>query len=150
MATQFFGQWLMEKGLVRNDALLEALDYQQQTNLPLGALAVEKQYLSAAQAKSINTEQQRTDRRFGEIAVDKGLLTDAQVDEILQAQRERRVMLGEVLVTKGFLTRDDLERELRAYQQAQREHEAAVHLGLEGVPHPEVVRPFLDTTLKLF
>ncbi len=150
MVAKFFGQWLLEKGAISREDLLAALDLQKRNNLSLGQLAVECDYLTPAQAQSINMEQQRKDRRFGEIATERGLLSDEQVDELLAAQKKRKVFLGQALVNEGALSESSLQAELKAFEQAQREHEVEVKADFESLPHAVTVKAFMETSMVLF
>lgn len=150
MAARFFGQYLLERGLITREGLLDALEYQKRINLPLGALAIEKKYLTPEQVRNIHAEQQRTDKKFGEIAVEKKLLTKAQLDNILKSQAERWVFLGEALVAKNHLSHEQLDQELRAYRKEQEKDKAVIEADLGTLPHREVVEDFLDISIKLF
>ena len=81
---QFFGQYLLSKGLISAQALADALAFQQSVNIPLGALALSKGLLSEKQVLHVHTEQRRSDRMFGEIAVLKGFISRQQLDELLR------------------------------------------------------------------
>lgn len=115
MAAKFFGQFLLEKGLISSAQLLRALDLQRGSNPVLGELAVEHGMLTGAQAKVINERQRREDRRFGDLAQSMGLLTGDEVTRLLDEQKARRKLFGEILVEEGFIARDVLEAALREH-----------------------------------
>jgi hypothetical protein len=116
MAAKFFGQFLLEKGVLDAAQLLRALDVQRASNPALGEIAVARGMLTEAQAQSINERQRREDRRFGDIAQSMGLLTDGEVGQLLDEQKSRRKLFGEILVEEGMLDRERLEAELRLHQ----------------------------------
>lgn len=115
MAAKFFGQFLLEKGVIDAQQLLRALEIQRVSNPALGELACERGMLTADQAMAINERQRREDKRFGDLAQAMGLLTGDEVNILLDAQKSRRKMFGEILVEEGFLTRDQLDAELRSH-----------------------------------
>ena len=115
MAAKFFGQFLLEKGVIDAAQLLRALEIQRVSNPALGEIACEKGMLTADQALAINERQRREDRRFGDIAQSMGLLTADEVGVLLDAQKSRRKLFGEILVEEGFLDRERLESELRIH-----------------------------------
>lgn len=116
MNTKFFGQFLLEKGLINREQLLEALDEQRRSSPLLGDLAVEEGLIDQNQAEKINQEQRRQDKRFGDIAVSMGLLTDAQVGELLATQKSKRKYFGEILVSLGHLNNEDVDKYLAAHK----------------------------------
>ena len=113
MAAKFFGQFLLEKGVIDAQQLLRALEIQRVSNPALGELACEKGMLTADQAQVINERQRREDKRFGDLAQSMGLLTADEVGVLLDEQKSRRKLFGEILVEEGFLDRERLEAELR-------------------------------------
>ena len=115
MAAKFFGQFLLEKGVIDAAQLLRALEIQRVSNPALGEIACEKGMLTADQALAINERQRREDRRFGDIAQSMGLLTADEVGVLLDAQKTRRKLFGEILVEEAFLDRERLESELRIH-----------------------------------
>lgn len=149
MSAKFIGQFLLEKGLITREALLEATEHQQRVNLPLGALAVAKGLLSEANAEAINLEQQRTDKRFGEIAIARNLLNSQQLDELLRVQKVERVFLGEILVERGHISLEKFEAELVLFKEMQEWSAELVKVDLHTLPHREVIEDFLDVTLKI-
>ena len=115
MAAKFFGQFLLEKGVIDAAQLLRALEVQRTSNPALGELACEKGMLTADQAQAINERQRREDRRFGDIAQSMGLLTSDEVGQLLDEQKARRKLFGEILIEEGFVDRARLDEELRLH-----------------------------------
>ncbi|GAB2515610.1 chemotaxis protein CheX [Lysobacter humi (ex Lee et al. 2017)] len=115
MAAKFFGQFLLEKGVIDAAQLLRALDVQRESNPALGELACARGMLTADQAQAINERQRREDKRFGDIAQSMGLLTGDEVGQLLDEQKSRRKLFGEILVEEGMLSRERLEDELRQH-----------------------------------
>ncbi|RNC78882.1 chemotaxis protein CheX [Piscirickettsia salmonis] len=150
MAANFFGQWLLERGLITPEALIDAVEYQKKHNISLGEVAIEKSWLTENQVASINAEQQRSDRKFGEIATDLKLINDEQVQELLNTQKARRIFFGEALLALGHIQQDVLDKEIQAHKKAQEEHEELLKANLDNIPEAIAVKAMLDHTLKMF
>lgn len=149
MAAKFFGQFLLERGVIDATQLLAALEAQRASNPMLGELAQAQGLLSAAQAQEINTRQRREDRRFGDIAQELGLLTAAQVDLLLEQQKARRKLFGEILVEQGTLDRATLEAELAAHQADRAEALSALEDRLDGHPLRAMAEGTIATCTRL-
>ncbi|TBR11226.1 MAG: chemotaxis protein CheX [Lysobacter sp.] len=115
MSAKFFGQFLLEKGVIDAAQLLRALEIQRTSNPALGELACARGMLTEHQAQAINERQRREDKRFGDIAQSMGLLTSDEVGQLLDDQKSRRRLFGEILVDEGMLDRARLDDELRQH-----------------------------------
>lgn len=116
MYTQFFGNFLLSKGAVPADKLVDALQKQSSTYLKLGTLAIHAGLLTAADVDRIVIMQTHQDKKFGELAVENGFLTKDQVDELLSAQKPDYLLLGQILIEDGLLTNTQFEDLLQEYQ----------------------------------
>lgn len=150
MAAKFFGQFLLEKGVITSAQLLRALDVQRASNPALGELACERGMLTADQAQLINERQRSEDKRFGDIAQAMGLLTADEVGVLLDEQKSRRKLFGEILVEEGMLGRDQLEAELREHAGERDDAMRALDTMLAGHPLGRRVGNSISTCNKLF
>lgn len=150
MGIKFFGQYLLEKGIITPKQLLEAVEYQKEINVSLGTLALEKGLLTSEQIRKIHDEQKRQDKKFGEIAVSLGYLTEEQLEGLLDLQKSQRLYLGEALVKKGFITLEVLEEQLRLYRQEQEREEEEVAKMFKRLPDDDIVEAYVDLTIKMF
>lgn len=150
MAAKFFGQFLLEKGVISSAQLLRALDVQRTSNPALGELAVAHGMITEAQAAGINERQRREDRRFGDIAQAMGLLTDVEVGQLLDEQKSRRRMFGEILVDEGFLSREQLAAELGEHSGERDEAMRALEMTLAGNLHGRRVSTAIANCNRLF
>lgn len=116
MFTQFFGNYLLNRGLVTANQLSDALAVQKQTRLKLGVLAINAGYMTPEQVEKVHAEQQRADKRMGDIACEMGFLTPAQVDELLSAQGAAHLQLGQALVDSGAMTNASFADALNSYK----------------------------------
>lgn len=116
MFSQYFGQYLLNKGILPVEQLRNAIEQERLTKPKLGILAMNAGFMSAAQVEEIHNLQRSMDRRFGEIAVFKGYLTEDRVNALLSEQTNNSLSLGQVVVEKGYLTYSQLETALADYR----------------------------------
>lgn len=116
MFTQYFGQYLLNKGYLTLEQLHEGLELQKDTRLKLGVLAVNAGYMSADEADKVNEKQKLQDKKFGELAVDLGYLKAGQVDELLSSQKFGHLLLGQALVDKEYMTLQEFEKAIKEYK----------------------------------
>lgn len=116
MFTQFFGNYLLNKGLVSPDCLADALAKQKDTRLKLGVLAINAGIMTAAQVDKVHAEQQRVDKRIGDIMVDMGYATREQIEELFKTQPSGHLLLGQALVDSGYMTNTQFEQALTSYK----------------------------------
>jgi CheY-specific phosphatase CheX len=146
MRIRFFGQFLLERGVIRADELLAALEHQERMNLRFGEMAVALELLTERHVDAILSLQRTEDVRAGEAAMRLEYLTEAQVALILRAQKNSHVYLGEALVATGTLTQEQLEAQLVGFAEDQEPFLAA-----SGVPREMdrggIGRPAVDLAL---
>lgn len=146
---RFFGQYLLEKGLVNREQLLKALEYQRSKVRKLGEIAIQREYLSEKDVEAIHQEQRKTDLMFGELAVRKGLLTQVQVNELMNIQKSSHVYLGEALTALGILADKQVQQELNLFREEEKEEVAVeVHVP-DDLPKREFLVIIWDLTIKL-
>ena len=114
----FFGQFMVEEGLIDKSALREALTLMAKTNRTIGELAIEAGYLSGKDAERINSEQRLFDLYFGELAVHKGLLTHDQVQQLLQSQKQHHLRIGDALLQVGCVEPSQIEKAFEKFHHA--------------------------------
>lgn len=149
MSAKFFGQYLLEKGRITSQQLVEALEFQKNVKPPLGVLALEQGMLTTEQIKTVLTRQSHTNKRFGELAMVMGLLSQNQIDELLQLQTSHKVHLGEALIVKGFIGVDGLDRELKEYKKEEERVALRVATAFNSVTNKEIVKTFTDLIVMM-
>ncbi|MCP4134238.1 MAG: hypothetical protein GY754_24910 [bacterium] len=149
MEVKFFGQYLVDKGIISSDQLREAVDYQKSLNKKLGSLAVQEGLLTNEQIDSIRAEQKKKDKMFGEIALEMGLLTNQQVYTLLEKQRANNIPIGGALVTTAALTESSLKEELAAFKQDQATSEKESKKAINKSSKSKVVETFINTTARM-
>lgn len=118
MYTQFFGNFLLNKGIINTEQLMEALEIQSSTHQKLGTLAIHAGYMTANEVEDVYIMQTHYDKLFGELAIKLGYLTQAQVDKLLELQLPDYMKLGQVLVEKEWISNVDLENLVAEYRSA--------------------------------
>ena len=108
MGIKFFGQFLIENGVVDSDQIRAALKLMEEENRSLGTLAEAGGILTAEEAAKVNAQQRTCDVPFGELAVEMGLLSEEQVEYLLGFQEQTRLRIGQALVRQGALANDRL------------------------------------------
>lgn len=149
MSVKFFGQFLLERGVVSREKLMEALALQDTRNLRLGDYAIRRGLLTEAQADKVNRAQLTEDMRFGEIAVEMNFLTEQQVNELLTLQQNDYLLLGEALLEKKTVERAVLERELMAFKADQNQYLIDEVIFPPGVKDPSLLAIPVDLTAKM-
>lgn len=116
MFTQLFGNFLLRKGVVSPEQLLDVMKTASGSRVKLGTLCIHAGLMSAAEVEKVFILQTHVDKRFGEIAVEEGYLTDSQVNELMKDQGPNYLLLAQALVESKILTHEQIERLLSDYQ----------------------------------
>lgn len=149
MSIKFFGQYLLEKDIIKPSELIEAVKYQESKNLKLGEYALSKNYVTEKDLERIRNEQKNVVMRFGRLAVKLNILTPERIEELLTMQKNDHILIGEALVEKGFLTSEVLGRELASFKEDQSKYDTGEIITPEGIRNPETVKDIVDLTQKL-
>jgi DNA-binding response OmpR family regulator/CheY-specific phosphatase CheX len=151
MGMKFFGQYLLEKGVITKDQLLKAVEYKKSLNLSMEELAVKKGLLSKEQVDKIHSLQKDDlDRDFADIVEEQEFLGRKELDDLYKEQEQRRVYIGQALVAQGALAPDQLSDNLREFKEEQEKDEWAIATKLEGLRNKLVVKTFVNFTMKIF
>lgn len=117
MFNQYFGNYLLEKKVIKPEQLRLVLAEQKSVKVKLGVLAIDAGYMNAAQIEHVHKLQTVRDRKFGELAIEEGFLTENQLQELLNTQKKSNTLLGQVLIEKGIFTFEKYEEVLLQYRQ---------------------------------
>jgi CheY-specific phosphatase CheX len=151
MNTRFFGQYLLEKGRITSQQLLDALECQKDIPTPIGTMALERGLLTADQIKQVLQQQRKTNQRFGEIAVAFGFLTQVQLEELVGEQdTSHRLRLGEALLSKRYITIETLEKDLKEYNKESEKFAYEVSTAFSNIAHKQIIKTFTDLMLVMF
>ena len=147
MAVRFFGQFLLENGVINAQQLLEATSYQEKMNLKFGDTAIQLGLLDKDRLAKIFALQRSEDIKTGEAGIKLGFLKKAQVDQVLRAQKNSHVMIGAALVKTGALTDAQLSEQLQVFKKDQEAYQLST-----GLPHQKdatgLAAPAIDLTVK--
>jgi hypothetical protein len=116
MYTQFFGNYLLSRGVVTQEQLFSAMERMEQYYMRLGTLAIHEGYMTSSEVDEVIIEQTHANRKFGELAVELGYLTNDQVIDLLHMQRIDYLLLGQTLVDDGVITTQELETIIADYK----------------------------------
>lgn len=148
MNVKYFGQYLLEKGYINKDQLLEGIKYQKAINLKIGVLAIDKGFMTALQVNEIVDLQKVANKQFGVLAIQKKYITNEQIEELLSIQKSDRIYLGEALLEKGFVSLEQLEKYLREYKKDQQKADSEINSALSSL-NPKY-SSLVKTTVQIF
>jgi len=146
MGVKFFGQYLIEQGVVDSDQIRAALALMDEENRSLGELAEAGGILTAEEAEKINAQQRYCDIPFGELAVEMGLLSEEQVEYLIGFQEQTRLRIGQSLVRLGCLSNERLLKLLVQFENEQ----ALFRIGNVSLPDGLQSNVLAATILDLF
>lgn len=149
MAVKFFGQFLVEKGIVSREALLRAIELQEQKNIKLGEMAVAMGYLTQDDIERAHHAQLSRDIKLGDLLVEIGSLTLTQLNEVITRQKNNHLYIGEALVLVGALSHEQLQQHLNEFKADQAPY-ISDRVELPGdISNPEIWEMAADLTYKM-
>lgn len=116
MAVKFFGQFLVEQGIVSRDALVSAIELQDQKNLKLGEMAVSMGYITQTEIERAHNAQMSKDMKLGDMLVEMGFLTLTQLNDVITRQKNTHLYIGEALVQIGAISSENLQQHLADFK----------------------------------
>lgn len=116
MYAQFFGSYLLSRGVITTTQLTDAIAKLTEAKIKLGTLAIHQGLMTASEVDEVCYLQTREDKKFGEIAIERDYLTSEQVDQLLESQNPDYLLLGQNLVDSGAISNADLEGLFLDYQ----------------------------------
>lgn len=149
MAVKFFGQYLVEQGVVSAEAIVAALALQEKTNLKFGEMAVAMGYVTPADIERAHQGQLSRDLKLGDLLVATGTLTEARLQEVVARQKQTHLFIGEALVRTGALSAKELERQLEAFRVDQAPYVVDGVVLPAGLAHARVWEMAVDLSYKL-
>jgi hypothetical protein len=116
MFSKYFGNFLLNKGIITSQQLNEVFQEEKNTHVKLGILALNKGFMTLQQIEEVNEAQMSSDKRFGEIAIDKGYLSVDKLEELLTGQKSSYLLLSQILLDKNILTMAQISKHLFNYK----------------------------------
>lgn len=114
-----FGEYLVERNIIREKDLARALEIQKTDRVPLGQLAMQKGLIDNKQLFRILSRQRKLeekDKSFGKLAVEMEYLSQEQVETLLERQTHTHRLLGEILVSQGWVSQVELIKALKKFR----------------------------------
>ena len=96
-----FQEFLLKKGVIKQKDILEIEAARKDTNVSLGAIALNRGLLTSVEIRHVLDVQSKTTGKFGEVAIELKLLDHDQMQELLAEQKKVNLDPGEILVLKG-------------------------------------------------
>lgn len=149
----FYGEFLVQLGVVRQDQLAGALSYQSEGRLLLGELAVVRGILTEDQVQQVRSCQRQKvaehgDLRFGEMAVALGFTDLDAMDQLHREQRAGWRRVGDILVERGALDAGAHESYLRDFLHLEMSRRRRLEASIAEAPHPRVVAAMVELTRR--
>jgi|SRR5579859_2200443 len=148
MIARFFGQWLLENGIIDGEELLAGIACQERTNRKFGETAIALGLLGHEGLEMLRTAQRTEDLKLGELAVKLRLMTTEQVDQVLRAQANSHIRIGEALVETGAVSKEELARHLAAFKLEQEPFRQMAEVPPRLDP-TGLVRPAVELSVKM-
>jgi CheY-specific phosphatase CheX len=150
MSSGFFGQYLLAKGIIDRDALLDALERQRRSNLSLSELAVRQNLLDRSQADTVMARYRMSDKSIETILVEGGFLEAGQVERLQRIQRSSWLRIGAALVEGGHLTEEAIAKNLGEYRSLESAADEQIRSAMHDLPEPEAVGSCVELTVFHF
>lgn len=108
MFSQFFGNYLLNKGKITKDQFTSCMEYMRANRVKLGLIAESEGLLTRKQADELNHLQMQSDKRFGDLAIEKGYLTNTDISHLLQLQGNPYLIFVQALEENKLMNRDEI------------------------------------------
>lgn len=116
MFSQLFGNYLVEKEIIKKEEYEAAIKKQLSIRVKLGTIALSEGLLTEEEVDNINKLQLQFDKRFGDIAIEKGLLTLEQIGDLLDKQGNPYLQFVEALTKCTKLSASVIDKTLSVFQ----------------------------------
>lgn len=117
MFSVFFGQFLLNQGVIDGKTLSRLLEASKQTRVKLGVLAINSGLMTADHVNRVNQLQGQKDKKFGEIAIEEGYLTEPELGLLLSVQESEQLRLSQTLVDENIMSMEDIDKYTRLYRE---------------------------------
>lgn len=116
MFSQFFGNYLLNKGKITKAQFTSCMEYMRANRVKLGLIAESEGLLTRQQANELNHLQMKSDKRFGDLAIEKGYLTDSDISHLLQLQGNPYLIFVQALEDNHIMNRDEVSDLIADFQ----------------------------------
>lgn len=147
MATTFFGQYLLAKGVIDREALLDALDRQRQSNLSLPELAVQQGLIDRKRADAIMAQYRHSNQSMESILSEMGGLAPEQVERLQHKQRSSWLRIGAALVEGGHLSEEEFATNFEEYRSMESSADQKIREAMRHLPNADAVSTCVELTV---
>lgn len=116
MFSEFFGHYLLNKGIITADELSTVLSAKDNVRLKIGVLAINDGVMTSEQVTEIHELQKSTDKYFGELAIEKGYINSEILESLLKKQKLEHLILAQALADENLMTMKEFEEEINLYK----------------------------------
>lgn len=117
MYSQFFGTFLLNKGLITNEQLVHILKQIDDTStIKIETLAIHSGYLTSGEVDDIHILETRSQKSFEEIAVEQGYLNAEQLGKLKQMRKREYLLISQFLVDHNILDVKTIDDAMLEYQ----------------------------------
>jgi hypothetical protein len=146
----FFGQYLLAKGVIDRDALLDALDRQRRSNRSLPDLAVQEGLIERSRASAIMAQYRMSDDPIEEILAASGGLDDDQIRRLQSKQRSSWLRIGAALVEGGHLSDEAIAANLEDFRSLESAADQEIREAMRHLPNADAVGACVELTMFHF
>lgn len=150
MTAMFFGQYLLAKGVIDREALLDALDRQRESNLSLPDLAIQQGLIDRQRADAVMQQYRLSDRSIEDILIATGGLDTEQVERLQHKQRSSWLRIGAALAEGGHLTEEAIASNLEDYRSLEGATDQKIHEAMRHLPNAGPVSVCVELTVFHF
>ncbi len=150
MPSMFFGQYLLAKGLINRNALLDAIRRGREVNLPIPTLAVREGHISPSKAAGLMALFRTSERSIEDICIKSGALSDSIFQELKEIQDQEHQRIGDCLVEGKHLSRDDVDRHAKEFQAQERLDIQRIESNLDRFPESQAISTSIDLVVFHF
>lgn len=148
MSSMFFGHYLLERGAIGREALLDAIKRQREVNLSLADLAAEQGLISASTADQIRTLYRISERTMEDLCRAEGGLAGSDIDHLKKIQADRWLRIGQALVAGGHLSEEAVEAHFAGYREREMAEQKTLDEDFDHLPEPRIVRACTELALR--
>lgn len=116
MVTSIVGNYLVSKGWLSLEQMVDLVKEQRKVRVRLGLIAVSEGLMTQEEADRVNAYQMVMDMRFGDIAVRKGYLTAEQVERLLSKQGNAYMTFAQALEDLQLMSIEQLEQYMEDFR----------------------------------
>jgi hypothetical protein len=150
MATMFFGQYLLARGIIDRQALLDALDRQRRSNLSLPELAVQQGMMDRRQADAVMARYRMSHDSMETILAETGGLGVEEIKRLQSRQRSSWLRIGAALVEGGHLSEEEIAAGLDEFRSLESAADQEIRQAIRHLPNSDAVGACVELTVFHF